>query len=741
MGPGLKLEHRRGGPSRSLWRAFSLATLLAILLGLLPAPECLAFSYRAMSEVEMTCAADTIAVGVLKPRDKVGNTRVLVVERVLKGEPVEPGTIIKLALNPFKDGDPPPSNAAMVVWLSKPQDGAQGEARLLNFSNSVKDPTQQRLDAIARAMKVLSQPAAHFPPADDLTAEALCHWISRAWFDTTDQKRTLKRDAPEMEGVTRDQLIKLLCDLGRDERSPNRGLALALLVPFETPASFNVFLAALEDKDRSLKPAAANGLKALRDARAVPHLVRALESLGDDLTCRMPICDALGELGNPAAVPALIQQLQLRHYGGPEDALTKLRDPRAVPALVEAVWKDGAGVEALLAFDHPSILDQAAQRMYDHPCAPYILAVRGAPAARPLVLKLIRQRDPLALIWVKNSRDREAALLAAVVGRWNAQFLAAADQALADVDDPRAVSILARLLLFPGHAEHAVQSLERRLKLDIPAGTEWPLRHRRVCEVLLADPDRFALSPLTRRRLKGALERLLTPDPDADPFFHARVLPAWPHEWPNDGDADAKADFVRRHREAFNRFISDPDVPETLRAELLARLELYAMEVLDEATMKALLRGPVPRLHRYVLDQHARGRVALSAEDVRVLYASSALAGWLHHVARTGRCDHPEVLQEIIERDWGANADGIHAALRATRHTAAVPRLRALLVDNTIDVRREAAVTLAHVGDASGRKIIEQELARYRAQKYQHFSWGEEVARAQPLADGTARIE
>jgi HEAT repeat protein len=579
----------------------------------------------------------------------------------------------------------------------------------------------------------LKQPAAHLPPADDVTAEALCRWIRGTWFETKGHQQSLNRDAREIAGVTRVQVVGLLCDLGRSAQSPNRPLALELLAAFEDASAYDVFISALADKDHYLRIPAAKGLKALRDRRAVPHLIRALEEIGDSHAVRIPICDALGALGDPAAVPALIRQLQLRHYGGPEDALAKIRDPRALPALLEAVWRDESGIHAVLAFKDPAIIEQARQRMYDHPSAPYVLAIRGDPSARPLMLKLLRQRDPAGTIWAEKTADPEAARLVSEARGtlWTTQLIVAAKRALADRNDPRGVAKAARLLQLQTTVADAVRLLEDHLKLDVPAGMEWMARLRRLYEALLADADRFGLSMSMRRWLEGAAGRPLSPDPHS--------LPDVPLQWPPETGAAARARFISEHRDAFAHYLRDPDVPDIDRAVMHGRLTNIGMHVLDESAMKALLREPGPHLHALVLYEHAKGRVALGAADIRAVLASPALSQWLHHVAQTKTCDHPQVLQELIEQDWAVSSRELHAALRATRHEAAIPRLRELLVENTIDVRREAAVTLAHVGDASGLKIIEQELARYSDQKYQHYSWGHEASAALRRLTGRSR--
>jgi hypothetical protein len=125
---------------------------------------------------------------------------------------------------------------------------------------------------------------------------------------------------------------------------------------------------ALGDSDWDVRRAAAEALGKLGDPQAVPALIQAL---GDsDWDVRRAAAEALGELGDPQAVPALIQALGMigrmfavrqrrrwansatpkpcprssKHWGIATDvrraaaeALGAIGDPQAVPALIQAL--------------------------------------------------------------------------------------------------------------------------------------------------------------------------------------------------------------------------------------------------------------------------------------------------------------------------------------------------------------------------------------------------------------------
>ena len=91
----------------------------------------------------------------------------------------------------------------------------------------------------------------------------------------------------------------------------------------------------------NVRAAAAEALGAIGDPQAVPALIQAL---GDsDSAVRRAAAEALGKLGDPQAIPALIQALgdsdrDVRRAAA--EALGAIGDPQAVPALIQALGDD-----------------------------------------------------------------------------------------------------------------------------------------------------------------------------------------------------------------------------------------------------------------------------------------------------------------------------------------------------------------------------------------------------------------
>ena len=164
-------------------------------------------------------------------------------------------------------------------------------------------------------------------------------------------------------------------------------------------------------KDRYVRQTAANRLGHLGDPAAVPAL---LEALGDEHSwVRGSAAYALGVLGDPRAVPALVRALRddLHVSGHAACALGAIGDSAAVPALIEALEyaerptrKDV--VHALGTIGDPDVVPVLVGLLNEGDWEPVVEALRraGAVAVPALVVALGEGND---WVWPKAARTLE----------------------------------------------------------------------------------------------------------------------------------------------------------------------------------------------------------------------------------------------------------------------------------------------------------------------------------------------
>ncbi|MCS6963800.1 MAG: HEAT repeat domain-containing protein, partial [Thermoflexus sp.] len=127
-----------------------------------------------------------------------------------------------------------------------------------------------------------------------------------------------------------------------------------------------------QDEDTMVRQAAAEALGELGDPQALPVLFRAQND--DDPRVREAAAEALGKLCNPRAVPMLLQALQEDDDPGVRraaaEALGELGDPQAVPSLLQALQDVDPGMrraaaEALGKLGDPQALPPLLQALQD----------------------------------------------------------------------------------------------------------------------------------------------------------------------------------------------------------------------------------------------------------------------------------------------------------------------------------------------------------------------------------------
>ncbi len=223
------------------------------------------------------------------------------------------------------------------------------------------------------------------------------------------------------------------------------------------PEAVPALITALEDEDSTVRLNAIEALGAIADERAVDPLAAIIESpgpqTGDDE--REAAAVILGELGDPAVVPALVQYSTESH-DTVKTALVAIGKP-AVEPLIEALKLKSAtrrqvAAEALGAIgDARAVVPLIAygSRSYDaSQVASAALAEIGKPAVKPLTASLNQAVE---------AEDREAAEMALAT--------------LGEIGDLRAVPAITAAMqsdLPPVTWQAASDTLARLYRKDVP---------------------------------------------------------------------------------------------------------------------------------------------------------------------------------------------------------------------------------------------------------------------------------
>jgi HEAT repeat protein len=258
--------------------------------------------------------------------------------------------------------------------------------------------------------------------------------------------------------------VPALAPLVSDPDPDLRKFIVDALGNIDAPGVSAILRAALEDPEENVSAAAAEYLGRRRDTAAVPVLLRRLGERGGWLT--FGCLRALGEIGDPAAAPAisaLLGEPGLRKAA--LEALGRVGGDPAVPHLLEALFSRDRGLRRVAA--------QAAHR---------ILPRLGSGATAALAAGVRAQADEEFFVFLRG-----------MLGQDDAQARAAAATLLGFGPGAQVVPIVLDAL--PQAAEHDQERLAGVLA-GLP-DEDLPLLIAR-----LLDP-----SPVVRLRLAGVLGR------------------------------------------------------------------------------------------------------------------------------------------------------------------------------------------------------------------------------------------
>ncbi len=184
----------------------------------------------------------------------------------------------------------------------------------------------------------------------------------------------------------------------QDESAYVKSYAASALGALGDPAAVPALTQMLQHQSIAISYAAANALGKIGDRAAVPALIQRLDSdtVGEnDETSMLKqiVIMSLGKLGDPRAVVPLIQQLKakdLRIRAQTVTALGNLRDPAAIPALLEALTHQPRKQEGDLwsdAYDVIAVAQSLAQLKNDRGLPILLSALQTTPIKSPQPLK------------------------------------------------------------------------------------------------------------------------------------------------------------------------------------------------------------------------------------------------------------------------------------------------------------------------------------------------------------------
>lgn len=282
--------------------------------------------------------------------------------------------------------------------------------------------------------------------------------------------RNVRFAATEALGLIRgERAVEALLDVAGRQDGELRAAVLHALARDPPAQARDLFVAALTESNVMCEYAA-RALARLRDPSTVRALKEAFERQSG--SPRVYLADALGALGDPAALDVLCRELASERSGYPRvdlraaNALGRIGDARAVPTLVRVF-------EEALAFEDLSLLDVTARALG---------RLRAKGVARLLTRALTIESDSVqrSVVWAlgRTSAPDAAGELAEYLRSAPRSLYGAVACALCEVAP---VSMSSTLIGFLRSAEHRVRNAAGRrfaaLGEPVLGDLTWCLRH------------------------------------------------------------------------------------------------------------------------------------------------------------------------------------------------------------------------------------------------------------------------
>lgn len=690
--------------------------------------------------------ADAIVVGrtikIEEVPDRPGMNGILFefqVQESLKGDSHKSGDVLsqrfsgEYRMKYFMEPFPMKDEGLAFVFLGKDREGNERASCNARLDENVTVNRMKRLIAVT------ADPMAHLDSKDagDICV-VLTHILRRHC--QYDERLRGKAPAEEVDGKDLARVKAYLLAHSKDKGTASSTAvnALAYLDP-TPPEAFDIFASALESTSPEKLVAATKGLSHLADKRAIPLLIERLaryrrdgeatkqtevsDPEAEEFLCSLAsdgrfrpyaegeLLNALMHFDDPRISGVITQELKGSNTGAVMEKAVQSKDERAVDLLVGRIWEQGFGdFSAICKLSDPRVVEQARERMYDHPQAPYLLACQGDPESKAFMLRLIRQGHMSGATWAAKTQDQSAKadLLAGLdlAGGVPSFFQNEAAHALGQL---RAFDLIEGMLeRSPSIDTLGIQGMFLYGLADLPIHATSPCLgdQKREClhEHMRAVADREKWNDSDRKLAERLFDRLKHPHKFAEShdLYHAWTPPEGLADMPDPLDVAASITYFERNKKACQDALRSGPPEDQLK--ILQSANNCKATVLDGDLAVHLLHSPdrmvssrtfsAIKEDRPVLTQAEIERWALAGDG----YATSMA---LNFIRRHPKSEYAPIVVKVLRRGWHLFDKMLFEAIIETKATDAADLLRAYLENEHIALRTNSAITLVHLGDSS----------------------------------------
>ena len=725
--------------------------------------------------------ADSIVVGttILSECEQIGRVSSIWrssfrIDKVLKGDRYEPGAVIVVEWSDINNCPDhawhgrvePPSIRFLSHW-------PDGKPSWNGCGGSADEAT---IETVRRMVAVSLKPQEFVDSDDPTDVDFLIDWIGWNYFAWRGRPDEPLLRPGASRGLDRDAAIRFLMRVAGASGSTPRTDVIRKLAGFRAPEAFDMLVGVLDSEDKAepsngesvwldKKIDAIRGLGALHDERAVPILLAHLQAdcrrekakaeVAEAERCKPPArqdcshhwlvpvyrrvrqlfdfksrpdysherlvgsyLSALGEIGDPRAVDEVLVQLKGVAAQEAARALGDIGDRRAVEPLLAKVWDHKWAVEPLSRFSDPRIAEKARRRAYDHPNAPFFLALQGELADRDFMHRLIRQGRKEGALWAAAARDHSA------VGLLRESLhhvpLAASEVsfALARLRDFRTIeAIVSGSALPPEHKWSLYAPLVLGLSDERFRSERTPTRAEYwtgVAEKLRDVADRENWTDPQRDLAGELMATVIDQWQPRDPL--ERSEPDWlpPDALPDMPDpiwSKDAAGYLESNGDRIRAVLSNGTVTDKqriIKGLQMAALNLYergyVTRFLGHELAVDLLCEPSYFVGGAVWLEVRTGQLELQPEDfARLVDAGDYLRirEMLEYMAKHPQVEFRPIIAEVFRRGWHLHEPAMFEAIEKNHVTECVEPLRSYLEGQHVELRQRAKVALKRLGATS----------------------------------------